>query len=108
RARHVHRLPGRRRRFALERRRERQVEVTRQERVSFGEHHRPLDAVLQLADVAGPAVALQLLERLGRDDERLLLQIAAETIDEIPREDGDIALTLAKRRDGDREDGEAE
>src|SRR4029453_155559 len=95
-------LPRRYGRLALQRRRERQVQMAREERLAFGEDHRALDAVLQLAHVPGPAVRLQLLERLGCDHERFLLQIAAEAIHEVPRQHRNVAGPLAQRRHGDR------
>ena len=43
----------------------RQIEVARQDRVTFREDDGPFDAVLKLADVDRPTVRLELLERLG-------------------------------------------
>ena len=82
--------------------------MPREERVSVGQDDRALDAVLQLADVARPAIGLQLLERPRRQGERPLLQIAAEPIHEIARENRDVSGTITQRRDRDGKDRQAE
>ena len=79
-----------------------QAQVAPVNRVVVTEDDRTLDAVLELAHVAGPAVRLQCVKRRGRDEQRLLVHIAAEPFDEVPRQDQHVALALAQRRDGDR------
>ena len=77
-------------------------------RVAFGENRRPLDAVLQLADVAGPRVREQLLFGCRRERERPLVQLAAEAIDEVSRQGGDVLGALAQRRNHNRKHRQAE
>ena len=48
----------------------------------FGQQHRPLDRVLELADVARPVVAHQQLLRVRLEPVDLLLQLAGEPADE--------------------------
>src|SRR5436190_9978338 len=74
--------------------------MTRMYRVAFGQDDRALDAVLQLADVARPLIRAQLVDGRGRQHQRLLVQIAAELVDEELREHRDVAVTLAQRRNG--------
>src|SRR5690606_4780499 len=44
-----------------------EAEVGRRDELAARQHGRPLDGVLELADVAGPAVALEGVEGLGRE-----------------------------------------
>ena len=67
-----------------------------------------LDAVLELADVAGPRVGLQLLDGGGRQHQRLLVLIAAEPLDEMRRQHRDVVGPLAQRRNRDRKHRQAE
>ena len=76
--------------------------------VAVGEDDGALDAVLQLAHVARPAVGAQPLDGLGRDGEQRLLHVAAESLHEIVRERHHVVLALAQRRHRDREHREAE
>ena len=87
---------------------ERQVQVARVNGVAFGEDHGALDAVLQLADVSRPQVRMQLRHGGVRQHQRLLVQIAAEPIDEVLRQHRDIGAALAQRRNRDRENGQPE
>ena len=74
---------------------------------TFGQQHRALDGVLQLADVAGPVVAHQQLQRVGRQ--------AVDAASSARRRSGagrtsparDVVLALAQRRHVDRDDVEA-
>src|SRR5262249_33715158 len=69
------------------------------------EHH-AVDLVLQLADVAGPGVAREAIERFGGEAARLPALLALEAGKEARREQGHVGGTLAQRRDPDREDAE--
>ena len=50
----------------------------------------------------GQRYVAQLLHRRRREHERLLVQVAAEALDEVPREHRDVARPLAQRRNRDR------
>ena len=65
--------------------------MPRVDRVAFGEDHRALDAVLQLAHVAGPRDSV-ISSSIGRrrQRQRLLVQVAAEPIDEVLRQHRDV------------------
>src|SRR5207249_432326 len=77
-------------------------------RLALGQNRRAFDAILQLAHVARPAVGAELLFRGGREDERLLVQVVAEAIDEVARQRRDVVEPLAQRRNGDRKDRQPE
>src|SRR6185436_17184045 len=81
---------------------ERQVQVARVDRVAFGENRRALDAVLQLAHVPRPGIAHQVLFRGRRQHQRPLVQVAAEFVDEVPRQRRNVGRTIAQRRNDDR------
>ena len=55
----------------------RQAKVPRMDSITFGEDHGALDAVLQLAHVAGPGVGAQLELGRWRQRQRLFLQLRA-------------------------------
>ena len=82
--------------------------MPRQDGVALGEDHRALDAVLQLAHVSRPAIRHQGFQGRRRQRQRLLLHVAAEAIDEVARQQGNIAGTIAQRRNRDREDRQPE
>ena len=71
--------------------------------VPFAQNDRALDAVLQLADVSGPRIRAEIVERRRGQQQRLLVHIAAELLDEMARQHRDVGAALAQRRDGDRE-----
>jgi hypothetical protein len=79
--------------------------VARLDRVVVTQDDRTLDAVLKLADVAGPRIGLQLVER-GRRQMQLLVQIARELLDEMARQRRNVTRTFAQRRDVDRKHGQ--
>ena len=61
----------------------------------LAERQRALDDVAQLADVAGPVVALELLEQRGRLREAAAAHLARRTMRTSER---DVLLALAQRR----------
>ena len=71
--------------------------------IAVGQDYRPLDAVLELAHVAGPRIGAHLVFRGRRQDQRLPVQIAAVFVDEVAGERGDVVRPLPERRDGDGE-----
>src|SRR6185436_21027884 len=77
-----------------------EAQMPRLDPVAVTEDDRSLDAVLQLADVAGPRIDLQLFER-GRRQMELLVQIARELLDEMARERRNVTRTFAQRRNAD-------
>ena len=79
----------------------RQVQVARVDRVAVGQNDRPLHRVLQLADVAGPRISLQLLDGGRRQRRHLLLHLAAKTLDECARQNRNIVRAIAQRRNRD-------
>ena len=62
------------------------------------QHHRALDDVLQLADVARPVVFLQQIQRLGGQLEVGLLVFLAVLLEEVLDQQRDVVLALAQRR----------
>ena len=69
---------------------------------------RPLDAVLQLADVAGPRVRAQLVERRWRQRQRGLFRSRQNLSTKCRARISDVVAALAQRRDRDREDRQPE
>ena len=67
-----------------------------------------LDGVAQLADVALPARSLHELERRRRETLRAPVVLAAEEIDEVAHERGDVLPPVAQRRHANRNDAETE
>src|SRR4029453_5500632 len=57
--------------------------VVEQQRVADGVDHRPLDNVLELADVAWPRALLQVGKHRGRNVRELAIERALAAIDEI-------------------------
>ena len=65
----------------------------------FTQIHHALDQILQLAHVAGPVPRLQTAHCLGGELRRDALQPGAERLNEGIHQAGNILLTLAQRRD---------
>src|SRR4029077_14064342 len=65
------------------------------------------DDVAQLADVAGPRVARERLERLRRKSTRLPAVLIRDDLREVLGEQRHVLEALAQRRHGDREDEDA-
>ena len=82
--------------------------MARLDRVIVTQDDGALDAVLELAHVSGPGVCLQVVKRRGRQAQRLLVEIMAEPIDEVARQNQRITRALAQGRNGDWKDREAE
>ena len=70
--------------------------------VLVAEDGQPLDDISQFADIARPRVAFHLAHRLGLKALDLDLILLAETLQERDRQQGDVALPLAQRRQKDR------
>ncbi len=70
----------------------------------LAEHHRALDDVLELADVARPVVGEQRVERARREAADLLAVRLGVLVDEVRHQGGDVALARAQRRQGHRHD----
>ena len=68
------------------------------------EHDGALDDVLELAHVARPVVLHQQVERLGRELEVRLVVLLAVFLEEVLREQRDVVLPLAQRRQVDVDD----
>ena len=71
------------------------------------QEHRAFDDVLQLADVAGPVVAAEQIERLGGKAGDGLLVHGAGAFEEVAGEHGDVVGALAQRRHVHDEGGQA-
>ena len=67
------------------------------------QNYRALDAVLQLAHVPRPGVGFEVVERGWRQHQQFLVQVLAELVDEMARQDQHIVAALAQRRNLDRE-----
>ena len=76
-------------------------------RGSGGQHHRALDHVLQLADVARPVVLHQQVERRSGQLETGFAVLLAVLREEVLREQRDVVLPLAQRRQVDADDVQA-
>ena len=72
------------------------------------ERDRAFDHVAQLADIPGPAVGLQLLERRGREALDLPAGLADEPLEEVVGEDRDVGRPIAQRRHIELHDLESE
>ncbi len=77
-----------------------QIQVARQQRVAVRENHGALDTVLELAHVAGPSIGDQRLDRRRRQHDCRLLHVAAEPIDEVPRQKRNVTGPVAQGRHG--------
>src|SRR5262245_28419076 len=62
------------------------------------EYHRPLDLVLELADVPRPGVTLEAPERLRGEAADALLVTDASELEKVLGQDRDVAAALAQRR----------
>src|SRR4051812_28408359 len=74
----------------------------------FGDQHGALDRVLELAHVAGPAVADQQVIHRRRQRLDVLLVALPELVEEIVAEQRDVLGALAQRRDAQRDRVDAE
>ena len=81
--------------------------MRQQRRVGLGERDHPAHFVLQLADVAGPAIQQQPLHRLVGDAELAFLEFLGGAGDEVVDEAGDFVAAFAQRRDREADDVEA-
>jgi hypothetical protein len=81
--------------------------VGQQGRGGLGERDHPAHLVLQLADVARPAVQQQPLHRLVGDAEVAFLEFLGGAGDEVVDEGGDFVAAFAQRRDRQAHDVEA-
>src|SRR5260370_277702 len=70
-------------------------------------NHRPLDQVLELADVPRPGVAAHRVQGLGRDHLDPPLHPPGEALNEMTHQRLDVLGSLPQRRDLDREDVQA-
>ena len=83
-------------------------EVARRHGVAVRQRERPLDQVLELADVARPVVALEHLHRVDRDlAQRATSICSAVLLQEEVDQERDVLAPLAQRRQVDRDDVEA-
>src|SRR5437867_2030926 len=89
---------------------ERLGQVGQRDLLAPRDQHRPLERVLQLADVARPRVGEQAPVRLRLDDVGAALVLGAVPVEERAHEDGHVLAALAQRghRDGDGVDAEVE
>jgi hypothetical protein len=85
-------------------------QVRRQHDVALGDRDRALDRVLQLAHVAGPAVGVEQLQRLGRQRRRRAPLAPRQLGQEVRHQDRHVLAPLAQRRQvhGDDVDAEVE
>ena len=68
----------------------------------LAQDHRSLDAILQLPHVARPMILPEGLLCLGRERHCRFLEVLAESVDEIARQNLDVLPSVPKRRDCDR------
>src|SRR5216117_1782938 len=73
------------------------------ERPAAGEDHGALDEVRELADVPGPSVSTERVQRLARDDLDAVVHWTPEPLDEVADQGRNVLGPLAERRDMDRE-----
>src|SRR5215218_5034555 len=71
--------------------------------IALGEHDGTEYRVLELADIAGPRIGAQQLERIGRNGADALALLGAEAREEMPYQVGNILGMIGERRYGDRE-----
>ncbi len=84
---------------AAGRRRDGELQVRALDPLVLAEQDRPLEHVLELADVAGPRMRLERRDRVVGDADDLLLQPLVELLDDVLHEQRDVADPLAQRRD---------
>src|ERR1700733_4237408 len=65
----------------------------------FRKNHRPLDHILQLADISRPRIANQRVHGLRGDGVDLPAHIESEMLRKVPDEEWDVFGALAQRRD---------
>ena len=70
------------------------------EAVGFGQHDGAEHGILELAHIAGPAVAAEQRQRIGADRADVLALFSGDPGEEMPHQVGDILGTLAERREG--------
>src|SRR6185369_9088224 len=92
------------RRHSLTRWAQDDAELPGRDQLSPGEDERPLDGVLQLADVAGPRVRHEKITRLAAEAGLELAHVAAQVTHEVIGEEQDIVTPLAQRWQMDAED----
>ena len=80
--------------------------MLRLDELPFGQDRRALDDVAQLADVAGPRVALEDVHRLLIDGANRLAVAGVELVEECLHEERDVLASVAQRRQLDGEDVE--
>src|SRR2546428_5601285 len=68
------------------------------ERPAAGKDHRALDQVRELADVPGPSVPTERVQRLARDDLHPAVHGTREPLDEVAHQGGNVLGPLAERR----------
>src|SRR5580700_3789723 len=77
------------------------------ESLPFRQNHRPLDYILQLADVARPIVCVEEFDRLLVYVSNLPAEFLGVAVDQVSDQQGDIAETLAQCRQSNRKNVEA-
>src|SRR5258705_2518724 len=77
------------------------------EDVAASENEGPLDHVLELADIAGPTIALEDREGFRTDRFHRLAELGGDFPDEVRGQERDIVAALAERRQVDRDDVES-
>ena len=77
------------------------------ESLPFRQNHRPLDYILQLADVARPIICVEEFDRLLVYVSNLLAQFLGVAVDQLSDQQGSIANALAQCRQSNRKNVEA-
>src|SRR5580704_2755640 len=78
-----------------------------EESLPFRQNYRPLDYILQLADVARPIVSVEEFNRLLVYAPNLLAQFLGIAVDQVSDQQGNIAIALAQCRQANRKNVEA-
>jgi hypothetical protein len=78
-------------------------QVRRLEDLRVGEHHGPLDRVLELAHVARPRVVHEQLARVGGEPADVRAQARVVLRDEVVDQQVNVLAPLPQRRDRDRQ-----
>lgn len=73
-------------------------EIIKTELVIGGQRHRALDAVVKLADVAGPGICEQSLSGFGRDPHHMLGESRRAVLQKVLREQQHVPASAAQRR----------
>src|SRR5215475_10859234 len=76
------------------------------QRAAASQDYGPLDEVLQFAQISGPVVPGKRFHRFRSNSIDALIHPACEFVHEVSDEEGNVALTFAKRRQSDRENVE--